>query len=415
MSPLHNAERETDGAAALPEAVRAQLQRLLAHPLFTASKRYPAFLAYIVEQTLQGSAGDLKERTIGVGAFGRQPDYDANADPVVRMVASEVRKRLAQYYYDASHASELVVELLPGSYVPAFREPESVAPVSTTASEQDEARRASAESSASDDDPPARRMEAVERRGRWGRYLAVAVLACLAGVGVGRYRSTPAKTNFDRFWEPFVSSASPVTYCVAEPGPPRAPRPPATQDGPIRTIGRIDISDVVTLARTIVPLVPRHGAFRVLPAAETGFEQLREGPSVLIGAFDNYWTLLVTEKLRFGFEFDKGYERIIDRKGGRKVVWEVTPGSTYRTLGADYAIVARLHDKMTGQPMIIVGGILDKGTEAASEVIYNPAYLDALVARAPKDWDRLNLLAVIKSQLVDGHPGPPSVVAVEVW
>ena len=94
---------------AAPEAaaIREQLERLLAHPLFSNSKRYPVLLAHTVEQTLKGNAGELKERSIGIEVFGRSPSYDANADPVVRITAGEVRKRLMQYYYDSAHAGEL--------------------------------------------------------------------------------------------------------------------------------------------------------------------------------------------------------------------------------------------------------------------------------------------------------------------
>ena len=88
---------------------------------------------------------------------------------------------------------------------------------------------------------------------------------------------------------------------------------------------------------------------------------------------------------------------------------------TYRNLVTDYAVIARIHDNMTGQPVIIVAGILDKGTEAASEVLYNPTYLDALLAKAPKNWDRLNLEAVVETHLIDGNPGPPAILAVETW
>jgi hypothetical protein len=91
--------------------------------LFTNSKRYPVLLAYTVEQTLLGHANELKERTIGVEAFGRELSYDVNLDPVVRTTAAEVRKRLIQYYYNTDHAGELVIELPLGSYVPSFREP----------------------------------------------------------------------------------------------------------------------------------------------------------------------------------------------------------------------------------------------------------------------------------------------------
>src|SRR6202167_5067898 len=115
--PGHN---EVTSNAAL---VREQLKRLLAHPLFANSKRYPVFLAYTVEQTLLGNAGELKERTIGVEAFGREPSYDVNLDPVVRTTAAEGRKRLIQYYYSTDHVGELKIELPVGSYVPTFRDP----------------------------------------------------------------------------------------------------------------------------------------------------------------------------------------------------------------------------------------------------------------------------------------------------
>src|ERR1700678_2722699 len=118
-------EKGAEGANSVPSAaaVREQLKRLLAHPLFTNSKRYPVLLAYTVEQTLLGHANELKERTIGVEAFGREPSYDVNLDPVVRTTAAEVRKRLIQYYYNTDHVGELLIELPVGSYIPSFRDP----------------------------------------------------------------------------------------------------------------------------------------------------------------------------------------------------------------------------------------------------------------------------------------------------
>jgi len=396
LLPDHSA-KEAHGSASNGAVVRAQLQRLLAHPLFTNSKRYPTLLAYAVEQTLRGNASELKERTIGIEAFGRKPDYDANADPVVRMAAAEVRKRLIQYYYDPAHVGELVIELSAGSYVPAFREPGSPP----------------AEAFSSAVEPP-RASGAIPTR-YWVRSAAAVVLACLLGVAIGRYRPTPPPSNFERFWAPIASSRSPVTYCLGEPAAAPAPQSALSQDAPVRIAGRLVVSDVVTLARTIVPLVPRHGAFRVLPASETSFAQLREGPIVLIGAFDNVWTLRITEKLRFGFGVRNGLQMVIDRKNPKQASWGLTGPLTYRNLVTDYAIVARIRDNLTGQPVIIVGGILDKGTEAASEVLYNPEYLDALLANAPKNWDRLSLEAVIETHLVEGHPGPPAILAVETW
>lgn len=121
LAPKSMQEMEQSASVPDPTLIREQLDRLLVHPLFANSKRYPALLAYTVEQTLLGNAAELKERSIGVEVFGRAPSYDANADPVVRITAGEVRKRLSQYYYDSTHDGELVIELPTGSYVPVFR------------------------------------------------------------------------------------------------------------------------------------------------------------------------------------------------------------------------------------------------------------------------------------------------------
>lgn len=85
------------------QLVRSQLEKIVSDARFVASKRYPCLLRYIVEQTLAGNEDNLKERTIGIEVFHRPPDYDTNADPVVRLCAAEVRKRLAQYYQSRAH------------------------------------------------------------------------------------------------------------------------------------------------------------------------------------------------------------------------------------------------------------------------------------------------------------------------
>src|SRR5580658_11175313 len=108
--------------------VHSQLEKIVSDGRFAASKRYPQLLRYIVEQTLEGNEDDLKERTLGVEVFHRPPDYDTNLDPVVRLCAAEVRKRLAQYYQSPAHEDELRIELNPGSYIPVFSQPPLDAP-----------------------------------------------------------------------------------------------------------------------------------------------------------------------------------------------------------------------------------------------------------------------------------------------
>jgi len=78
------------------QAVLEELHRILESATFHSSPRCQEFLRYIVEHTVEGSAELLKERNIGVDVFHRSPSYEPNADSIVRVRATEVRKRLSQ-------------------------------------------------------------------------------------------------------------------------------------------------------------------------------------------------------------------------------------------------------------------------------------------------------------------------------
>src|SRR5277367_4838968 len=210
-------DKDTILADSLPSAVlvREQLRRLVAHSLFTNSKRYPVLLAYTVEQTLLGNAGDLKERTIGVEAFGREPIYDVSLDPVVRTTAAEVRKRLIQYYYNSDHAGEVVIELPLGSYVPSFREP--AAPHQSSLQESLDVQKI--ESSSDDSASSAALAETgISSPGmtfrQWIWIASGLVFAILLGFGAGRIRFPKQPTNMERFWEPITATSNRITYCL---------------------------------------------------------------------------------------------------------------------------------------------------------------------------------------------------------
>ncbi len=104
------------------EAVRAELNRLLESSAFRTSKRCSEFLKYIVEHTIGGPAGTLKERIIGVELFQLPQNFDSSQHTVVRVTANEVRKKLAQYYLaENGSRRDVRIELPPGSYSAEFR------------------------------------------------------------------------------------------------------------------------------------------------------------------------------------------------------------------------------------------------------------------------------------------------------
>jgi hypothetical protein len=104
------------------QTVREELRRVLEGGAFRTSKRCREFLEYIVDHTLNGPAGALKERSIGVQLFRLPQDFDTGQHTVVRVTANEVRKRLAQHYLPENGDRGAVrIELPPGSYSAEFR------------------------------------------------------------------------------------------------------------------------------------------------------------------------------------------------------------------------------------------------------------------------------------------------------
>jgi TolB-like protein/Flp pilus assembly protein TadD len=101
--------------------VRQHLEDVLASHAFTGSRRTQDFLRLIVGHALEGEFDSLRERMIGAEMFGRPVSYDTGSDSVVRVRASEVRKKLAQYYSELRGERPAVrIELPSGCYVPKF-------------------------------------------------------------------------------------------------------------------------------------------------------------------------------------------------------------------------------------------------------------------------------------------------------
>jgi TolB-like protein len=119
----------TNGNVLPPDAsaVERQLDRMLASSGFRKCPRLARFLRFAVEQTLAGLAGVSKETLIGIEIFGRPPDYDPGADPIVRVEARRLREKLARYYQAEGRADPIRIEMPKGGYLPVFEIRETVA------------------------------------------------------------------------------------------------------------------------------------------------------------------------------------------------------------------------------------------------------------------------------------------------
>ena len=100
---------------------RELLERVAASPQFQKSKRLRDLLLYLGERGLNDPNCTLREQEIGVDVLGRPPDYDTSHDTLVRVLVSQLRKKLHEHFAAEGHDEPVIIEIPKGSYVPVFR------------------------------------------------------------------------------------------------------------------------------------------------------------------------------------------------------------------------------------------------------------------------------------------------------
>ena len=425
-------------------AVLGQLEQMLESPLFRNSKRYPNLLRFLVEQTLAGNESLLRERLLGVTVFHRPPDYDTNKDTVVRLTASEVRKRIAQYYHQPEHAGQLQIDLRPGSYVPVFRPAEPAPLIRPLPGPEEAVDEPAAESSASEEVLPGAQ-EAGEPQPRlalvpplrapappplavfrgYGRVLAAAVvLLALAAASLFWWHANQAAHAADQqLWAPILHEPGQVRLVIADLSatlgytPGREPKQAGALLEVLRMGELVNYRDSLALSGIVGFLSRRNKPYMLELSTQATYPDLQRGASVLVGGLDNVWTMRVTGALRYHFIQRPGTYifAIEDRKHPEQGGWNADLAQAPDHSVEDYAIVARIFDQTTGRPVLVAAGLGANGTAAAAEFLLDPARTAELTAHAPRDWQRLNMDAVIRTQILDNHAGPPHLVACTFW
>jgi hypothetical protein len=133
---------------------------------------------------------------------------------------------------------------------------------------------------------------------------------------------------------------------------------------------------------------------------------------ILLGGYNNQWTLRLIEPLRFHF-VPNADEVIVDRMQPQ-AHWS-RDGSLPYSSADDYALIARFRDASTDGWVIVFAGLGRNGTEAAAQFATSPHYMQLLRDQIGKDFSKQNVEVVLKVNVVDGKTGAPSILAVHVW
>ena len=408
--------------------VREELQRILGSRFFKQSGRSTQFLEFVVSHALDGHADLLKERNIGTELFHRSPGYSTGDDPVVRVQAGDVRRRLEQFYQAGPNDTPVRIELPVGSYLPHFvwaaheKKPTSESPREPVA--------------------PTRKI-AIGHPFWLASVIGILALAGLAFYGIYA-KSAKGQSRAEQFWAPAFATSQPVLICLAKPVVYRptldlyrrySQKHPGTFESEVERSNQVlplqpqdplvwsdmvqfpdygvAVGDVYAAVRLSALLEKLGKSARVRIGSNYTFEDLRNSPSVVVGAFNNKWTMQLNSSLHFAFvEENRNLFIREDIPNGRTWHSSLPPSQQF---GDDYAIVARLLDSKTGQFTIIAAGLTGSGTQAAGEFVSSPEFLEKGLSGTPPDWQKKNMEIVLQTHVTDFVAGPPSVVAIYSW
>jgi hypothetical protein len=405
-------------------AVAEEMERIFADPSFKSSRRCQALLRRLIELALAGDHDGVKERTLGIEVFGRNADYDTASDPIVRITANEIRKRLGQWYQEPNRRHMVRIRLVAGSYLPKFDfEALTATPESIEGKQPAEHLELHQENKSQVPHDGGGPLDHSLKPIFWG----VALLAVLVVTAV-LFKSNIFKSAEFKIWQPLINQTPPLALCISD----EDWQADAQAQGSelLDVIAKVIASRVVAptgkpsifqahypaidafLANKITDRIAANGGQTILRrSSDLSFDDFRHQPAVIIGGF-NPWSLILLNKLRYSAQVDPVSHQMWIRDAQNPTSRKWVVAATPERVDVDYAIISRFRDSETGQWILSLGGLWPHGTISACSLLTDPEYAYMLPRAFYTDQ---NAQLVLKTNVIDGTPGPPQVVAVHTW
>jgi hypothetical protein len=386
------------------------MAEILHSSIFKVSPRSQHLLQYVVDKALDGDFDHLKERLIGAEVFGRPAGYDTGEDAIVRVAASDVRKRLLQFYGTGAATGRVRIDLLPGSYIPAFGVIETPIHEPAKPALTPEPHVVPAELAEGPPMPGGGRL-----RARVAVVVAVVLSIALTIWLLFRLNAAPALAPVSLPWSALFPRTGPQTNLILSDTNisalqflldfriplseyanrrymPRSDRPLSPDmQRVVEGFTGIDYTaptaaiDAVTVLRVSQIAGVYSTRIKVRPARSL---QLRDFESddnfVLLGSpSSNPWGTLFAEQLDFAFDYDTGLKTEFLRNNHPRpgelprYVPTARGGATGRTFG----IIGFIRNPNHGGHLLMIAGTTAEGTEAGAKLVTNPVAFSALLRR----------------------------------
>jgi hypothetical protein len=400
------------------------------------------FLVYVGQRGIRDGCGQIHEQEIGCEVFGRSPDYDTSVDNIVRVNATDLRKRIEDYFTNEGAQETLVLEIPRGSYKPVFRsrsvvsESVVIAPppfvpetVIQAASPSEPIRR------------PVRGLVIVTSLAA----AMLAILSCTLWVQNAQLRKSlhpwQNGTSLGAFWSGILSSGPSTDVILADTSfamiedITRKPIPLnayLSRDyvSQMQTEGmsqdrRDDLNLIVDrstgslgdfrVAQRVTALDPLSKNFHMYYARDYRPELAKQDNLILIGSRkSNPWVDIFAGELNFTVEYDpvRSLSFVKNRQPGPGEQ-DVYIASRYPNKISGYSVVAYLPNSEQTGKVLILAGTISEATEAAGEFLTSENGLNEL--KKQLHVSELPYFEVLlKTAHLDGTPMNATIVAYRI-
>lgn len=206
--------------------------RILRSRTLGSSDTHRRLLEYLARKSLSGEADQLKEYTIGVEAFGKPESYDPQHDSIVRLQASRLRQKIAQYYQTEGEADRVLVDLPKGGFKVVFQPRIAQSAAAATAR---------------------------ARRWRLAAALLGIALAVVSAFAIASFRARAVgdakmwSPELEAVWAPILRSDRPPLVCIGTPLFARLPGSRYFRDGQLNDWSDVEGSELVAAVKKALP------------------------------------------------------------------------------------------------------------------------------------------------------------------